>query len=245
VSAAETVVFPGKMRSVEATRAVTAVSGITKTERVVLYVLAEHAGEGEKGLECYPGIKTIAAKADICERQVKRVVHSLRQKRVIWFEDNPGGKHKSNRYHLLFANGDIANGDTSNRDKRNSDILNAKGDKSSTPTVTNSKQTVTNQSPNGDTAMSPEGVEWFEGFNEWKEWKISPPLFQSGDVGDYSSDPSKFLHYTNVIEQIDQFEKQPEELLRQILKGYPVQRNQQCDRKGHGIFKRPGYRFGN
>jgi hypothetical protein len=212
----------GQMRSVEASRAIWANVDVKGSELLVLQALASFANDD---FECWPSVARLSQMTKVCPRQIKRILQQLRAKGLIAFEDNRGGKHKTTHYCLLIANGDICNSDICKGDISN-------GDKSTTQTVTfshpNGDILSANGdilSANGDTAMSPEGFEWFEGIEGKDQWGES----------------ISFSHFSEAFEEITE-DIDPEELLKQILNGVPVERNEQCDL--HGPFTRPGFRFG-
>jgi hypothetical protein len=116
-------------------------------------------------------------------------------------------------------NGDITNSDIVKSDTQNSDISNSE-------TVTFCADTVTKQHPNGDIAMSPEWVEWYEGKDEW--------------ITDWSSDVTVVRHFEKALEELDL--ENEERLLALIKVGEPIRRTENCSL--HGDFVRHGIRCG-
>ena len=202
-----------RMRSVEASRAVwQSKAKLTRSELLVLQALASHANEN---LECYPSLDRLAGMSRLSKRQTIRIIDSLHRKGQIAVTENAGGRSKCNHYRLLVAeNSDIRNSDTRNSDKKNGDSLN-------TETVTVSRQNSDILHANGDIAMSPEWIEWFSNGKTPNGGKALP-LF--GDA------------LAEIEEEIEL-----EELMRQILQGPTVQRNEVCE--VHGPFVRTGYRW--
>jgi len=162
--------------------------------------------------------------ARLSKRQVIRIVHKLREKSLIAFDENKGGLSKqgtgkSHKYRLLIAckddiqKGDILKSAMDEERRTKGDISNGNSDILNTRTVTFS-------SPKGDAIVSPEWVEWF---HEWgfKGGKTPPP------------------HNHDVIAEL---EDKTEELMEKIESGIPVRRLEECV---HGPFHRTGYRFKN
>ena len=209
-----------RMKSVEASRAVwNSGAKLTRSELLVLQALASHANAD---FECYPSLDRLAEMSRLSRRQVIRVIHRLRDKKQVAFDDNKGGQKKCNRYRLLVAlNGDISNSDIEKSDTRNSDISN-------TETVTFRADTVTKQHPNGDIAMSPEGVEWFEGQEEWAEH--------------WDSDVTVIRHFEDAVEELDLENETEEGFLARIRLGERLCRTENCSL--HGDFVRQGFRCG-
>lgn len=205
-----------QMRSVEAGRAAWKVGDITPSERLLLHALSSHADDH---FECYPSLDRLAAMTRLSKRQVIRLIHSLRSKGYLSVEENRGGRSKRNHYRLLFA----LNGDRKadiNSATENSDTL-KNGDISSTETVTPCRETVTNATENGDTAMSPEWFEKFlEGVKEKGEIRERAPLFRP-------------LH--QVFKEVDS----PDGLLKAVLVGPQITRQENCPT--HGLFLRNGW----
>jgi len=115
-----------KMGSVAASRAIWFSSAkLNRSQMLVLQALASHA---DANYECRPGLQRLATMSRLSERQVRRILHELRQKGYLSFDDNKGGirewsngkpRGKSNDYHLTLAsNPEISNSDT----KSNPDI---------------------------------------------------------------------------------------------------------------------------
>lgn len=176
-----------KMRSVEASRAIWQTgANLSTSERLLYQALASHADEN---MECHPSVRRLAEMTRLSERQIIRLLHGLRRKEYLLFDDNPGGLHKPNHYRLQLAiNPDIGNPDT----QQNPDISNAER-------VTSGAETLTGLHLNHDIVMS---EEWFEGF-EWlkKEWVKRRPLFR------------------NLDEIVEEFEEAHDKVLEQVLSG--------------------------
>lgn len=214
----------GRMRSVEATRAVWQTNEkLTRSELLVLQALASHASEH---FECYPSLDRLATMTRLSKRQVIRILRGLRKKGHIAFEENHGGRRKCNHYRLLIAaNGDIksdTNGDIANGDTLKNGVI------SHTETVTARAETVTDLRGKGDVAMSPEGFNGLEGVRSESGQKLPPPVFRG---------------YNQVVEEL---ESNPGKVLGAILsEGIPVTRNEVCDEQRHGPFVRHGWLWGN
>lgn len=69
-------------------------------ELSVLHALGSHLNDN---LEYSASVRCLAAMARLSERQTIRVLHQLREKRLIAFDDNLGGRGKITTYRLLFS----------------------------------------------------------------------------------------------------------------------------------------------
>jgi len=88
---------------------------LRRNELRVLQAMANHA---DQDCNCCASFDQLARTTRLSKRQVIRIVHALREKGHITFDENRGGKRQTNNYHVLL----VANGDTySNRDISNSD----------------------------------------------------------------------------------------------------------------------------
>jgi hypothetical protein len=207
-----------KMRSVEASRAIWNCSvDFSRTELLVLQALASFANAE---FECFPSVKRLASMTRLSERQTIRVIHKLRDKGAIAFDDNRGGHRKCNNYRLLVPlNADPRSTDTTNSDMSNHDIRQSE-------TLTFQKQTMPYGASKSDTMMSDE---WLEGFSEWlTQWK------NLRDIGD--------REIRSVGEALcDVYDVDCEQLLNAVQQGVPVERIERCDK--HGSFIRRGYRL--
>jgi hypothetical protein len=212
------------MRSVEASRVIWQTKEkLSGSELLVLHALANHADEH---FECYPSLGRLATMTKLSKRQVIRILHGLREKGHLAFEENRGGRQKCNHYRLLI----VANGDTksdTNCDSANGDTS-KNGDISNSERATSCAETVTNSRTNGDTAMSPEGFEWLEGVKSESGQKLPPTILRNYD------------------EACEELESNPGKLMTAILAaGIPVTRNEVCEGRGHGSFLRHGWVWGN
>ncbi len=71
----------------------------------ILSVLLALAGHADENGECNPSVPRLASMTGLSERQTIRVLHQLREKRLIAFKDNSGGRGKTTTYRLLVALG--------------------------------------------------------------------------------------------------------------------------------------------
>ena len=216
-----------RMRSVEATRAALECQALVTTrERLLMVALA---GFSDDNFECFPGVPRLAKECRnkgkaMSERHVRRLTHSLRRKGVIHFDDNrggfrDGGDRKSNVYRLVFA---------SHPDKFRLPDISHHPDNSSRTTLTDSRTTLTNSGGHPDIAMSPEGVEWFEGQEEWAEH--------------WDSDVTVIRHFEDAVEELDLENETEDGFLSRIRLGERLCRTENCSL--HGDFVRQGFRCG-
>jgi hypothetical protein len=201
-----------RMRSIEAVRFIRAKAPVKGSELSVLVALAEHC---DSNFECHPGARRLAEMTRLSERHTVRVLHSLRRKGLIAFDDNHGGYKRSNHYRLLLNpdNHDIQSSDNS--------------DKRSTKSLTSAPNTLTSATHNSDTAMS---EEWVEGFG-------------IENLESYGPNPG-FKPIEEVLREVEQLEKNLEQVVSLINVGSPVIGNAFCKEEGHGAFQLHGKRFG-
>lgn len=218
----------GQMRSVEATRAAWNAPA-NGTELLLLQALAGYAGET---FECHPSVPTLAGKIRKSERQTIRLLHRLRDRKLIHFEDNRGGQRKCNQYRLLYALNPVKNPDTANPDRiSNPDI-------STSRTLTNSAGTLTKRAANPDIAMSEEGFKGSEWLKQWIS-QIEPLNHDTKSV----SWESDFVVRGNFQAFQELEDANPLDLLSKIKSGIKVTRKANCE--DHGPFMLTGWRFAN
>jgi predicted ArsR family transcriptional regulator len=71
--------------------------------RLLLLALAEHVRDG---VTCFPGQTRLAAMCGVTERQLRNLLHELRDRGLVTVEHRPGqgGGRKSNLYRLEMSN---------------------------------------------------------------------------------------------------------------------------------------------
>lgn len=125
--------------------------------KMVMLKLASHAQDD--GSRVYPSIATIAAEAEMSERQVQRILADLCERKLLVLEDRGGGRNRTSRYRIDLAALKLlpdARSVTEIRalspERRNGDTMSPIAER-----VTSTTKTVTSTNGNGDT-MSPEPV---------------------------------------------------------------------------------------
>ena len=88
--------------SFEAMRRGVAVKGLSKADKVLLWVLADHANQQDS---CWQSVKTLAEEAEMSERQVQRSIISLENKGLVQVQRG-SGRHRTSLYRLTLPSRD-------------------------------------------------------------------------------------------------------------------------------------------